>query len=408
MVTGENALGELVLDTVTLRVSFAALALTVLMQFYFVTFRSTRSPFCGWWCVALAFFLAGSSAFLLDGTGQQWWANPLGNTLLVGGGASVWAAVRTIRNRRLPLPVFAAVMLTTLTASAVDTPSTNVWSGAPVFLGFMALLIGLTAVELWAAVPRGPHLRFRELAYAPILRSLAVMAGVTAVFYAGRLIAFLAVGQDGRLFDVYFGSELTSLLMIVLLAMVAFSMGALSHVDDTVELRARATHDGLTGLLNRTEFMRLAAARWRSRRRHEAHGSLILADLDHFKRINDAYGHAAGDYALQTFAAACRGIVRSTDLVGRYGGEEFIVFLDGASPERAQEVSAQISARLRSTASPEGISLPTVSYGVAYAEAGAGLAETIELADRALYEAKSAGRDRTVLHAGDAQDGERG
>ena len=134
---------------------------------------------------------------------------------------------------------------------------------------------------------------------------------------------------------------------------------------------------------------------------------MILADLDHFKRINDRYGHAAGDYALQTFAAACRGVVRSTDLVGRYGGEEFIMFLGGAAPEAAGQVAAQISERLRSTPSPEGISLPTVSYGVAFAQAGDGLAETIARADRALYEAKAAGRDRTVLGTADAQDAER-
>jgi diguanylate cyclase (GGDEF)-like protein len=407
VVTGERATGEIILDTVTLRVSFGILALTMLLLFYLVTFRSTRSPFCGWWCIALSLFLGGSAAYLLDGTPQQWWSNPLGNSLLVGGATSVWSGARTIRGRRLHGSVFAGTMLATAAASAVDDPATNVWSGAPVFLGLMAILIGLTSAELWTAVPSGSRLRFRELAYAPILRSLATLAAVMAVFYAGRLVAFLAVGQDGRLFAVFFGSELTTVLMIILLATVSFSMAALSHVDDTVDLRARATHDGLTGLLNRTEFMRLAAARWRSQRRHEAHGSLILADLDHFKRINDRYGHAAGDYALQTFAAACRGVVRSTDLVGRYGGEEFIVFLGGAPPDQARQVAQQISERLRSTPSPEGMSLPTVSYGVAFAEAGAGLTETIALADRALYEAKSAGRDRTVLGTADAQDAER-
>lgn len=398
----------MMLDTVSLRVSFGILTMTMLLLFYFVTLRTTRSQFCGWWCVALSCFLAGSTAFLLDGTDQQWWSNPLGNCLLVGGSVSVWAGARTIRDRSTSTWIFAAAIVVMAVASAADHPSTNTWSGGPVFLALMAILLGLTSVELWTAVPRGPRLRFRELAYAPILRSLAVMAGVTSAFYAGRTITFVAVGQDGRLFKVLFGSEVTTLIMTVLLAAVSFSMAALSHVDDTVDLRARATHDGLTGLLNRTEFMRLAAARWRSRRRHAIHGSVILADMDHFKRINDMYGHAAGDYALQTFAAACRGVVRSTDLVGRYGGEEFIVFLDGARPERARQVAAQISERLRSTLSPEGMSLPTVSYGVAFAEAGDGLAETIELADRALYEAKSAGRDRTVLGAPEVEDADLG
>ncbi|MET0447340.1 MAG: GGDEF domain-containing protein, partial [Aeromicrobium sp.] len=147
----------------------------------------------------------------------------------------------------------------------------------------------------------------------------------------------------------------------------------------------------------RTEFMRLAAVKWRNGRRKGSHGSVILADLDHFKSINDVYGHPAGDYALQTFAATCRGVVRATDLVARYGGEEFILFLDGAPPDRAQQIAAEISDRLRATLTPEGMSLPTVSYGVAFARSGEGLEETIQAADHALYEAKTAGRDRAVL-----------
>ncbi|MET0931525.1 MAG: GGDEF domain-containing protein [Aeromicrobium sp.] len=387
----------MMLDTVTLRVSFGVVALTMLLLFYFVTYRTTRSVYCAWWCAALSLFLAGSAAYLFDGTAQQRWANPLGNALLVGGAASVWAGTRAIKGQRTHAVLLGAPVLVTTVVSAFDSPATNEWSGAPVFLGCMSILLGLASIELWTAAPRSAQPQSREKTYAPILRSLAIMAALLSAFYVGRTIAFIAVGQDGRLFDVYFGTELTTLITTVLLTTISFSMTALSHADDTLDLRARATHDGLTGLLNRTEFMRLAASKWRSGRRSGAHGSVILADLDHFKSINDLYGHPAGDYALQTFAATCRGVVRSTDLVGRYGGEEFILFLDGGPPERAQQVAAEISDRLRTTQTPEGMSLPTVSYGVAYARSGDRLDETIELADHALYEAKTLGRDRTVL-----------
>lgn len=390
----------MMLDTVTLRVSFGVVALTLLLLFYFVAYRSTRSAYCGWWCVALMLFLAGSAAYLLDGTAHQQWANPLGNALMVAGAASVWAGTRAITGRPAYVVVLCASVLITAVVSALDSPATNEWSGAPVFLGMMAIMLGLASVELWTAIPRVAGHRLRERTYAPILRSMAVMAGLLGAFYAGRTIAFLAVGQDGRLFEVYFGTEVTTLITTVMLATVSFSMTALSHADDTLDLRDRATHDGLTGLLNRTEFMRLAAVKWRSGRRGEVRGSLILADLDHFKRVNDMHGHPAGDYALQTFAAACRGVVRSTDLVGRYGGEEFIVFLEGATPDHARQVAAEISERLRSTLTPNGMPLPTVSYGVAFAEAAAGLDETIKLADTALYEAKRLGRDRVVLAGG--------
>lgn len=387
----------MMLDTVTLRVSFGIVALTMLLLFYLVTFRSTRSRYCGWWCVALSLFLGGSAAYLLDGTVHQRWANPLGNALMVAGAASIWAGTRVISGRRVHVVVLCTSVLVTAVVSALDSPATNIWSGAPVFLAMMTIMIGAASVELWTAIPRAAGHRLRERTYAPILRSMAVMAALLSAFYGGRTIAFLAVGQDGRLFDVYLGTEVTTLITTVMLTTVSFSMTALSHADDTLDLRARATHDGLTGLLNRTEFMRLAAVKWRSARRNAVHGSLILADLDHFKRINDEYGHPAGDYALQTFAAACRGAVRSTDLVGRYGGEEFIVFLDGATPVDARRIAAQISERLGSTLTPKGMPLPTVSYGVAFAESADGLDETIARADNALYEAKKQGRDRVVL-----------
>ena len=113
------------------------------------------------------------------------------------------------------------------------------------------------------------------------------------------------------------------------MVVASFTMAELSYEQQTQDLRARATVDGLTGLLNRTAFLDLAEDELRRLNRASTTASLILADLDHFKAINDEYGHSAGDTALQAFADACMSTVRSTDLVGRYGGEEFIILLPG-------------------------------------------------------------------------------
>jgi diguanylate cyclase (GGDEF)-like protein len=387
------------LDTTTLRVSFAMVGLTLLVLFYFVAYRTSRSAYCGWWCVALGLFLAGSAAYLLDGTSQQVWANPLGSTLLVAGACSVWAGARALKGLPVPWIPFVGAPTATVIAAALDSPSTNEWAGGGLFLASMSLMVGLASRELWCLRPTSADLLRRGTAFTPAVRTLAVMSGAFSVFYAARTVVYLAVGPDGRAFERYLGSEVTTLVTTVLLAAVSFGMTSLSYERETEELRTRATRDGLTGLLNRTEFMRQASAEWRAADRG-AMASLILADLDFFKAVNDTYGHPAGDYALQAFAAACRGAVRSSDIVGRYGGEEFIIFLPDLPTSRAEQIALRISERLRETATPNGMPFPTVSYGIAAAD-GADLSGAIERADRALYEAKSLGRDRVILSVDD-------
>lgn len=385
------------LDALSLRVSFAVVAVTLLALFYFVAFRSTRSAYAGWWCVALAAFLSGSAAYLLDGTSQQWWANPVGNVCVVGGAASVWAGARAVSGLQVSWASIGASLAVLLLASALDSPATNVWSGGPFFLGLMAAYLGLAAVELrraWRALV-APGARTRV--YRPILRSLTVMCTGVAVFYLARFVAFLAVGQDGRLFDVYLGTTVTTLVTTVMLATVSFSMTALSYADDTIELRTRATRDGLTGLLNREELFRQVEQRWRAHRRRTDPGVLVMADLDLFKRVNDGHGHLLGDFALQTFAAACRDVSGPADLAGRVGGDEFVLYLEHTTLEEAREAVARISATLRDGRLPDGGALPTVSFGLAAARRGEDLTTTVRRADQALYAAKSAGRDRVAV-----------
>jgi diguanylate cyclase (GGDEF)-like protein len=131
-------------------------------------------------------------------------------------------------------------------------------------------------------------------------------------------------------------------------------------------------------------------------RRDGLEGQLILADLDHFKQINDEQGHLAGDRAIATFADACKTAVRSTDLVGRYGGEEFILLLAGATPDRATEITDAIDEGMQRASVDNGITLPTVSYGIATIEESVDLERTIGYADSALYRAKGVGRNRSV------------
>ena len=104
------------------------------------------------------------------------------------------------------------------------------------------------------------------------------------------------------------------------------------------------------------------------------------------------------DTALQAFAGACQDTVRSTDLVGRYGGEEFVLLIPGASAVRAEHIADEISRRLAQVPTADGLEMPTASYGVALYDARTSdVEELIAAADEALYTAKSLGRNRTVL-----------
>jgi len=230
---------------------------------------------------------------------------------------------------------------------------------------------------------------------------MAVAAGGLSAFYFLRWLAFLVEGQNGPTFVTFFGSAVTTMVTMVLLVVVSFSMAALSSEQQTRALRVVASRDDLTGLLNRKAFLDLAAEQLADRSTTRGSGTLILADLDHFKSVNDTYGHAAGDLALQSFAEACTATVRSTDLVGRYGGEEFVLFLPGTNAERAENIAEEISRRLAAAPAVDGMEMPTVSYGISTYDAGTTDVEVlIAAADGALYLAKSLGRNRTARSDG--------
>ncbi len=165
------------------------------------------------------------------------------------------------------------------------------------------------------------------------------------------------------------------------------------------ELQEFATLDGLTQLPNRRHFMaQLDATLERVRRGEQPAAAVLMCDLDHFKSINDAWGHAAGDRALVQFARILRDVLRHDDLAGRVGGEEFAVLLCGVDAERAIAVAARVHQRVADLPLIEGEHrIPiTVSIGVtAMTAADASAESALQRSDRALYRAKHNGRNRT-------------
>jgi len=176
--------------------------------------------------------------------------------------------------------------------------------------------------------------------------------------------------------------------------------------ERTQELRLRAVTDSLTGLYNRAEFTRLALAAINQAQRNQSNLCVAMLDLDHFKRINDQFGHTAGDKVLQEVVNRLRNNLRNYDIIGRYGGEEFSVLLPDT--ELAQAVAAIDSVRELIAAKPieidSGRSVHvTMSAGVSPMTAQrTGLGELIKSADIQLYAAKESGRNRVCFLAAEA------
>jgi diguanylate cyclase (GGDEF)-like protein len=255
----------------------------------------------------------------------------------------------------------------------------------------VALVLLFAAIAV-AALRLGPQAGPGRSIMASVCVVSAVMVTVRA--------AEIALTPE-RYPDVYAGSfiqELTFFAMLASTIVVPVGFLLLHHERDESELQRLATVDALTGLFNRRAFVDMAVREIARAQRQKSPFAVLMIDLDLFKLVNDDFGHQAGDRVLAGFAAMALNSVRTEDLVGRYGGEEFCILLPGATMQTA----TAIAERLRSAVSqcPLG-DLPrvtTVSIGVAACNGGttASLDSAIRHADDALYRAKNSGRNRVV------------
>ncbi len=187
---------------------------------------------------------------------------------------------------------------------------------------------------------------------------------------------------------------------IDLVSMLAARAGArIGMLRMMVRTSVQASTDSLTGLINRRTFQ----TRIRSMRRSNTEFTLVMADIDHFKRLNDTHGHEMGDRALQTFCDVAKNCMRHNDLLARWGGEEFAFAFAGLQPAAACSALDRIRLELAGRLSTSDLPGFTVSYGLVAAGRCGSLEEAIRRADDALYEAKAKGRDCSVI-ADEADD----
>ena len=249
--------------------------------------------------------------------------------------------------------------------------------------------VGLAALGLGEASHRGALL-LREGADAGAVApgepmSFSIAAGGEPL---GHLVAFPRARRLGA------QDEKT-------LAVVAREIGIVTKSLFLVEETHRLAHtDGLTGLANRRAATERIAHETKRATRHDTPLAIVLCDVDHFKQVNDRYGHVVGDEVLRRVAAALESGVRSTDLVARWGGEELMVVLPNAGRAGARIVAERIRALVaRDAGIPGSVALVTISAGVAHLEPGmrSDPDNLVARADEALYRAKERGRNRVEV-----------
>lgn len=169
-------------------------------------------------------------------------------------------------------------------------------------------------------------------------------------------------------------------------------------VDAREKMRYRATHDALTGLWNRGSALSHLQDLLDRAARNRGAVSVLLCDIDHFKKVNDVYGHLAGDAVLEEVAARLQASVRKSDRIGRYGGEEFLVMLEGCGSDDLGACAEQVRAAVSATPIQTGNSSLEVSVSIGAVtfenrSTSGSVEQLLRLADQALYEAKAGGRN---------------
>jgi diguanylate cyclase (GGDEF)-like protein len=196
-----------------------------------------------------------------------------------------------------------------------------------------------------------------------------------------------------------FGAAHSALASVVALPLVIVLQRSVRHAS----LTAAARTDAKTGLLNAAAWQREAVVELARATRAQTPLAVAIADIDHFKAVNDTHGHLAGDAVLAAVSAAMRDLLRDCDLCGRFGGEEFTLLLPRTTAGQAYEITERIRQGISQLAIP-GDGTPairvTISIGVALpSQARRTLDDLLAAADHALYQAKNSGRDRVVMYA---------
>ena len=352
-----------------------------------------KSPGAQYWALAEFFLCAGVLTFLLNGARQDKLALVLANNLVIWGGVLQYWGLQVFHGERRSLiaagiaVAYGVLHLALLTGGHAIAPRVVLYSVA------MAALMAMSLTHL--------------LRHAPLATSLAsrLMAGalcVVLINHGVRIVVALTINGDMP----PAGSSVSSVLLVYLVPLagtVLYSVGLLLLYFERVirEQRHLARHDSLTGLLNRRALVEAGQQKLTQAWHAGTPLSVALVDIDFFKHINDQLGHEAGDRVLEDMSRLLSGLCRRDDLVGRYGGEEFLLILPGAARAECAVLGERLLQAVRQYRYL-GHYPVTASVGFASREGRDSWSALLSRADVQLYRAKQDGRDRYCLENSEA------
>ncbi|MFK8328425.1 GGDEF domain-containing protein [Pseudomonas sp. BJa5] len=354
--------------------------------------RGTREQTLGHLACMLLLAALGVALVSVRGIAPAFVALVLSNMVLLLSAAMNWTAMRVFAGRTPHLPGIVAGALFWLVWSLFPGFHDDLGVRVTVYSLLAAGYGGLSTFELWR------NRRRLEAAYLPAL----ALTMAHTVFYAVRTFTDHGVSFEQAISASGNGTGFFAFMLFEsMLYAIGIAYVTLAMVRERAELKfkAAAYSDPLTGIGNRRAFLSRGEALLAGCARRGEPVALLLCDLDHFKRLNDAHGHQTGDRALIAFSQVASQNIRQEDVLGRIGGEEFACLLSSTDAQAAKQVAQRICAGFHGLPllAPGQLS---VSIGIVdSATCGHDLSRLLSLADHALYAAKDQGRNRVQLYA---------
>jgi diguanylate cyclase (GGDEF)-like protein len=378
------------LDSYTLLVASCGLLVLLGFAFVFLWVRDRRSVWLMWWGVPITFTGAALTFYLRDSWQDNFVSIAFGNAARITALGCLWYGIRLFQGRRPPWGVVSLIGTAWVGLCLYPPFVENLTARIMGVSLAMAVLSALAARELW--LDRADALRSR-------FPTMLVFGSASVLMLLRAAIAGIApfpVGSgplDATWLAVF------SWLAVGHIMFAAIFFLAMTMERREAEQRSFALSDPLTGLLNRRAFGDFAQRMARRRAGLRDPMALLVLDLDHFKLVNDRFGHDVGDRMLKAFADASEDSVRPSDQLFRMGGEEFCFVLSSTNLEDAIAVAERVRRAFEAVEIDAGdtIAATTVSIGIAATSFAVDIEVLLAAADAAVYEAKARGRNRVVV-----------